>query len=32
MDGEGTFSWPDQRVYMGQYKEDMKEGYGVFEW
>jgi hypothetical protein len=32
MDGEGVFVWPDGRKYHGQYKDDKKEGYGVFEW
>ena len=32
MDGEGTFTWPDGRKYVGQYKNDKKEGYGEFEW
>jgi hypothetical protein len=32
MDGEGTFIWPDERKYEGQYKDDKKEGYGEFEW
>jgi hypothetical protein len=32
MDGEGLFLWPDLRKYEGSYKEDKKEGYGVFEW
>lgn len=32
MDGEGIFKWPDGRKYEGQYKDDKKEGYGIFEW
>lgn len=32
MDGNGVFYWPDNRKYEGQYKNDKKEGYGVFEW
>lgn len=32
MDGEGEFFWPDGRRYNGGYKDDKKEGYGVFEW
>jgi hypothetical protein len=32
MDGEGVFSWPDKRKYTGQYKDDKKHGYGLFEW
>ena len=30
--GEGVFVWPDGRKYHGQYKDDKKEGYGIFEW
>lgn len=32
MDGEGVFTWPDNRKYMGEYVDDKKEGYGTFEW
>ena len=32
MNGSGEFSWPDGRKYIGDYKEDKKEGYGFFEW
>jgi hypothetical protein len=32
MDGFGKFVWPDLRNYEGHYKEDKKEGYGLFEW
>jgi hypothetical protein len=32
MDGEGKFTWPDGRIYEGEYKDDKKEGYGTFEW
>ena len=32
MDGEGVFTWPDKRMYTGQYKDDKKHGYGLFEW
>ena len=32
MDGDGIFRWPDGRKYQGQYKDDKKEGYGIFEW
>ena len=24
--------WPDNRKYCGEYKDDKKDGYGVFEW
>jgi hypothetical protein len=32
MEGNGKFKWPDGRVYMGEYKNDKKDGYGEFEW
>jgi hypothetical protein len=32
MDGKGLFTWPDQRKYEGDYKDDKKDGYGTFEW
>jgi hypothetical protein len=32
MEGKGTFTWPDNRKYNGEYKNDKKEGYGYFEW
>jgi len=32
MHGKGLFTWPDNRKYDGEYKEDKKEGYGIFEW
>ena len=32
MDGEGIFTWPDKRKYTGQYMDDKKHGYGLFEW
>jgi hypothetical protein len=32
MDGTGTFTWPDQRQYKGDYRDDKKEGFGIFEW
>lgn len=32
MDGKGEFSWADGRKYIGQYLDDKKQGYGVFQW
>ena len=32
MHGEGEFSWPDGRKYVGEYVDDKKHGNGVFEW
>lgn len=27
-----VFTWNDGRRYEGEYKDDKKHGYGVFEW
>ena len=32
MEGYGTFTWPDGRLYVGEYVDDMKQGEGTFEW
>ena len=32
MDGKGKFVWPDGREYVGYYKNDKKEGHGIFTW
>ena len=32
MDGYGEFSWPDGRIYKGEYKDDKKHGEGEFFW
>jgi len=32
MEGRGLFTWSDGRKYDGEYKDDKKHGYGVFEW
>lgn len=32
MSGKGVFLWPDGRKYEGDYKNDVKEGYGRLEW
>jgi hypothetical protein len=32
MEGEGVFTWPDGRKYVGSYVDDKKEGHGVFYW
>lgn len=29
MNGRGVFRWPDGKKYVGYYKEDRKNGYGV---
>lgn len=32
MNGKGIFTWIDGRKYIGEYLEDKKHGYGIFEW
>lgn len=32
MDGDGIFIWADGRKYEGEYKEDLKQGLGKFDW
>ncbi len=32
MEGEGTFSWHDGKIYKGSYKDDKKDGFGTLEW
>ena len=32
MHGVGVFTWPDGRVYDGEYFDDKKQGRGVFIW
>ncbi len=32
MEGQGVFTWPDGRKYIGNYIDDKKEGHGVFYW
>lgn len=32
MDGQGIFTWADNRRYSGEYTEDKKHGYGCFTW
>lgn len=27
-----VFTWNDGRIYKGEYKNDKKEGYGIFTW
>ena len=28
----GQYDWPDNRSYLGQYAEEVKEGYGIYRW
>ena len=32
MHGQGTYTWPDGRIYQGEYKNDKKDGYGIYKW
>merc|ERR1712100_918381 len=28
----GEYSWPDGRTFCGQYRNDQKQGFGIFTW
>ena len=32
MNGKGETIWPDGKKYKGEYQEDKKHGFGIFEW
>ena len=32
MDSYGEFKWPNGQIFMGMYKNDMKNGPGEFRW
>lgn len=32
MHGQGTYKWPDGRMYNGSYQNDKKDGFGVYIW
>ena len=32
MEGHGELTFPDGRIYIGEYKNDKIEGYGEFRW
>ena len=32
MHGKGTFKFEDGRTYCGSYKNDLKNGHGIFTW
>ena len=32
MNGKGKLTWQDERSYEGEFKNDKKEGIGVFMW
>ena len=29
---KGTFLWPDGRLYVGEWKDNMMHGYGTYTW
>ena len=29
MHGMGVFTWPTKRIYIGQYKDDKRHGFGI---
>ena len=32
MDGKGLYTFANGKIYEGEFKNDLKEGYGVFKW
>lgn len=32
MHGRGVYSWPDNRLYEGEYQFDKKQGFGIYIW
>jgi len=32
MNGKGILTWVGGKKYYGEFVDDMKEGYGVFDW
>lgn len=32
MDGYGEFHWNDGKMYIGYYKQDKKDGFGIYYW
>ena len=31
MEGIGLYKWPDSRKYIGEYKANLKDGYGIYK-
>jgi len=31
MNGIGVYSWPDGKMYIGEYVDNFKQGYGIFK-
>ena len=32
MHGKGLFTWPDGKMYNGEFIENIKQGYAEFKW
>lgn len=32
MHGKGVYTWPDGRIYSGNFQNDQRNGFGVYEW
>lgn len=32
MNGKGLYKWPDGKYYLGEFKNDKKDGYGTYVW
>ena len=32
MHGQGIYTWPDGRIYDGEYANDVKDGFGIYRW
>ena len=32
MNGEGEYSWPDGKIYKGNFTNDQRQDYGVLKW
>ena len=32
IEGEGTYTWPDGRIYTGHWENNMRNGEGMFIW
>jgi hypothetical protein len=30
--GQGVYTWPDGRSYVGEYRLDKKHGVGIYSW
>lgn len=30
--GNGIYTWPDGKLYNGEYSQDQKQGFGIYKW